>query len=371
LIQKSKKGNICAHLCLLSYGVMMLDNYTESVEQFESRKKDHIELSLDERTQATGLSCFDKVELIHDSLPELDFSEVSLLQDSFLGESQKAFYVAAMTAGHKEAEGINDRLAEACSKTGWAMMVGSQRRELFDINEKDAWKNIRSKNPNIKMLGNLGLSQINSISINQVKELVSSLKADALCIHCNPMQEVIQPEGTPQFKGSIAALRELSKALEVPIVLKETGSGFSKTSLKKIEGIGLAAIDVSGLGGTHWGRIEGLRAGENSKQQMAAEVFSNWGVSTVDSVINALNFHKNTEVWGSGGVRNGLDAAKLFALGASRVGMAKPLLEAAMKSTEDVIEWMESFEYQLKVALFCTGSKNLQEIKGKFVWKNK
>lgn len=349
----------------------MLDNYTESVEQFEGRKKDHIELSLDERTQAKGLSCFEKVELAHDSLPDLDFSDVSLFLDSFLGQSQKPFYVAAMTAGHKEAEGINYHLAEACSQTGWAMMVGSQRRELFDQNEKDAWKTIRSKNPNIKMLGNLGLSQLSSIDLKQVEALVDSLKADALCMHCNPMQEVIQPEGTPQFKGSISALRHLSENLETPIVLKETGSGFSKSSLKKIEGVKLAAIDVSGLGGTHWGRIEGFRAGEASKQQKAAEVFANWGVSTVDSVSNALSFHKNTEVWGSGGVRNGLDAAKLFALGANRVGMAKPLLKVAMKSTDEVVNWMENFEYQVKVALFCTGSKNLQEIKGKFVWKNK
>lgn len=369
-----KKGRIAAlYNWLILLGEVPLareeNNYTESVIQFESRKKDHIELSLDSRTQATEVKNFARVELVHDALPDLDFSDISLNTNSLGKKDQKAFYVAAMTAGHKEAEGINYRLAEACSQTGWLMMLGSQRRELFDPNEKDAWSDIRKAFPNISLVGNLGLSQISSLDDEQVQAIVDSTGCVALAIHCNVLQEAIQPEGTPHFKNSLARLAELTEKLEVPIVLKETGCGFSGASLSKLKGMSLGAIDVSGMGGTHWGRLEGLRAEDTSFQREAAEVFANWGIDTVDSTLNVSESGLNTEVWGSGGVRNGLDAAKLFALGAKRVGMAKPLLEKAMVSKEAVVDYMNRIEYQCKVALLCTGSKNIESLKGKWIWK--
>ena len=79
----------------------------------------------------------------------------------------------------------------------------------------------------------------------------------------------------------------------------------------------------------------------------------------------AASFPSTFEIWGSGGVRNGLDAAKLFALGASTVSFAKPMLQAALQSTEHVLAVMASIEYELKVAMFCTGSRVLAELKEK------
>lgn len=345
------------------------DNYSESIANFEARKKDHIDLSLDERTQALDSSDFSHLELIHDSLPNISFQEIDLSTTSLGIKVETPFYVAAMTAGHKEAEGINYRLAEACSETGWLMMVGSQRRELFDSNEKNAWLHITNRFPQTKLVGNLGLSQIAFVETEKILELVESTKCIALAIHCNPLQEVMQPEGTTDFTGSLERLAELANVLPVPVVLKETGSGFSKNSLEKVKTMNLAAVDISGLGGTHWGRIEGFRAEENSYLREAAELYKSWGVPTLASANNALELGFK-EVWGSGGVRNGLHAAKLLSLGARRVGMAKPLLRPAMQSTVAVTQFMKNIEFQLRVGLFCTGSKNLSELKGKYQWKN-
>ena len=36
--------------------------------------------------------------------------------------------------------------------------------------------------------------------------------------------------------------------------------------------------------------------------------------------------------------------------------MLKPALEAALKGDEALHKWMEQQEFELKVALFCTGS---------------
>jgi len=149
------------------------------------------------------------------------------------------------------------------------------------------------------------------------------------------------------------------------VVVKETGCGFSVETLAKLNDVGVAAVDVSGLGGTHWGRIEGHRAVNDSMRSRAALAFHNWGIDTIHSVVNATSLTPNFEIWGSGGVRNGLDAAKLFALGASSVAFAKPLLNAALQSAEDVLSLMTAIEYELKVAMFCTGSLTLCDLKEK------
>jgi isopentenyl-diphosphate Delta-isomerase len=201
-----------------------------------------------------------------------------------------------------------------------------------------------------------------------------------LVIHLNALQEALQPEGTPQFQGALEALSSIFSELSVPLVLKETGCGFSRQTLGRIAerfslSFGkaeLAALDVSGLGGTHWGRIEGARSPKQSVFQEAAETFANWGIPTVDAVLNATEAlrGKKTEIWASGGVRTGLDAAKLIALGAHRVGFAQPVLEHALKGEDALNAWMEVREYELRVALFCTGSSSVSKLRLKEdVWK--
>jgi len=329
--------------------------------QFEGRKRDHIRHALDSANQALGLSGLESVHLFHDAVPELDFLDIRL-ESSCLGFSLKApFYIAGMTAGHADAPRLNRDLARAAQQKGWAMGVGSQRREL-DQESVDRWQEIRKEAPTLPMFANLGLSQVLETSVERIRRLVDALDAQALCIHLNALQEVMQPEGTPFFKGGIQKVRELSRTLGRPIVLKETGCGFSQRSLEKVASLDIAAVDVSGLGGTHWGKLEGARAAEAGSDPVsrrlarAAQVFGKWGESTVDSVRLASQvLPGSTQVWASGGVRTGLDAAKLIGLGAHLVGYAKPVLEAALQGEEALLEWMEQQEFELRVALFCSG----------------
>jgi isopentenyl-diphosphate delta-isomerase len=337
----------------------------EDYREFEQRKQDHIELALSSANQAIEMNVFDAFQLCHEALPDLDFSDISLAVQRFGQEVAKPFFVSSMTAGHQNASFINRNLIEACAKSGWAMGVGSQRRELSDTSAALEWQDLRHDFPKVSLFSNLGIAQLISVTPRQIDHLIQAIQATALIIHCNPLQEVIQPEGTPNFKGCWKALEHLVSHLPIPVVVKETGCGFSKTTLQRLNTIGIAAVDVSGLGGTHWGRIEGQRAVVDSIQQKAAATFKNWGINTIESVQNALSLQPTFEVWGSGGVRHGLDAAKLLALGASSVGFAKPLLEAALKSAQHVYELMLTIEYELKVAMFCTGCRVVSELKEK------
>lgn len=333
--------------------------------QFEKRKQDHIDLALMSVNQTNELNTFDNVTLRHEALPDIDFDEIDLSGMRFGGKVSKPLMVGSMTAGHRDSVDINRHLIAACAESGWAMGVGSQRRELTDDNAALEWTTLRRDYPDVSLFSNLGIAQLAGTSLDKIKKLTQAIRADALIIHCNPLQECIQPEGTTNFKGCWKALAALVKSMNLPIIVKETGCGFSTSTLSRLNDIGVAAVDVSGVGGTHWGRIEGHRAVDEPMKQRASLTFSNWGIDTVSSVKMAQSLAPSYEIWGSGGVRHGLDAAKLFALGASTVSFAKPLLNAALLSVEDVLFQMKTIEYELKVAMFCTGSRLLSDLKEK------
>ena len=334
-------------------------------EQFEQRKQDHLKLALMPENQTAEFSTFDRVQLIHDALPDMDFDEITIQGMRFGQTVEKPFIISSMTAGHRNAQQINRNLIEACAQNHWAMGVGSQRRELTDPKAAFEWHSLRKDFPQVSLYSNLGIAQLISHPLSDVQRLTDSLKADALIIHCNPLQESMQPEGTTNYKGCWQALKNLIKKIHVPVIIKETGCGFSRETMKRLNNLGIAALDIGGLGGTHWGRIEGHRAQNDPIRHQAAITFRNWGIDTVTSVRHAAQCKPSFEIWGSGGVGNGLNAAKLFALGATTVGYAKPMLEAALKSAEQVSLAMSTIEYELKVAMFCTGSRTIHDLRQK------
>lgn len=341
----------------------------EPVKQFERRKADHIRLSLSPKNEARGENGFDRIQLIHEALPELNFEEVSLAVKSLNVKLPTPLLVSSMTAGHIESLDLNQRLALACERRGWRMGVGSQRRELGDKSAAKEWQTLRKKAPKVKLLGNLGLAQIIQTKLSDVEALVDSLEASAMIVHLNGLQECLQPEGTPQFKGGLKAIEKLAKTLSVPVIVKETGCGFSTRTLKRLNNIGVSAVDVSGYGGTHWGRIEGDRNDQDSVQKLAATTLKGWGISSLESLLNAQKVKPKYEVWASGGIRSGLDAAKALALGATTIGMAKPILECALVSEDALDQRMAQVEFELKTVLFCMGMKSVEQLQKKKVWQ--
>jgi isopentenyl-diphosphate delta-isomerase len=341
----------------------------ENPELFESRKADHIRLALDESMQASGGTGFDRIRLTHEAFPEIDFTDVDISTTLFSKPITSPLFVSSMTAGHAGSLNLNLILARVSEKRNWAMGVGSQRRQLTDTSVDQEWTKIRNLCPRVRFFGNIGLAQLIRSQVADIQRLAETLRAEAMIVHTNPLQECMQPEGTPEFKGGLKALEELVNKLSLPVIVKETGCGFSEATLKRLNGIGVAAVDVSGFGGTHWGRIEGGRSKTGDLRKRAAEAFADWGMSTVDSLLAAVAVKPDYEIWASGGVRSGLDAAKCFALGARMVGLAKPLIEVAIKGEEALDACMGQFEYELKTAMFCTGSRTLNELQEKRVWQ--
>lgn len=341
-----------------------------SFEDFESRKRDHLRLAMEDRQQARGGSGLERIELIHRGLPELDLQDVRL-ETPFFGRPQAApFFISSMTAGHEQGLALNIRLATIAAARRWPMGLGSQRRELESTEARRESRELRKHAPGAVFFANLGLAQVINAPPGEIQRVVDALEAQALIVHLNPLQEAIQPEGTPQFRGGMQALAKLRRSgISCPLIVKETGCGLSAVDIALLVEAGVDVIDVSGYGGTHWGRIEGDRAKVNSVAASVAKTFAFWGVSTLDSLEQAIAAKANgaqVGIWASGGIRSGLDAAKALALGASAVGFAQPVLAKLLEGDAALLEWMDTVEQELRVALFCTGAESPVDLcKGK------
>jgi isopentenyl-diphosphate Delta-isomerase len=337
----------------------------EEKRQIMERKEDHIRICLEKQVQARSVrTLLDDVHLINDSLPEMDLADVDL-STTFLGRKFAApFMIGAMTGGAELAKRINRNLAEAAQEEGIGMVLGSQRAGLYDSSLAETYSITRKVAPDIFLGANIGGAQIaRGFSVKEGKKLVDMIGADALYVHLNPAQEVVQPEGEGEYRNVIKGIRSFVDGLDVPIVAKEVGFGVSGLVSKELEEIGVGAIEVAGAGGTSYAAVEYYRAKDTDMRmkQTMGDLFWDWGIPTAAAVYRAKKAVK-IPIVSSGGIRTGLDMAKSMALGASMSAVALPLLKPATVSAEAVREKLEELKYGLKVAMFLTGCGKVSEL---------
>jgi len=328
-----------------------------------SRKRDHLRICAESRVEA-GFSGFSDVRLVHAALPECSLPEVDT-GVRFLGHHLASpLFIAAMTGGHRDAIPINRNLAAAAERFGIGMGVGSQRAALEDPDLEDSFTVVREAAPRAFLCANLGVVQLRDHGIEWAERAVEMIDAQALCIHANFLQEAIMPEGDHDARGCLGALATLCRDFPVPVILKETGAGISRETARRLWGAGVSAIDIGGLGGTSWARVECIRSPESPSARLG-ERFADWGIPTVVSLREVAG---TGPVIATGGVRSGLDMAKALALGADLCGMALPLLAPAMKSGEAVAERIEGFTKELAVAMFLSGARTVKSMRNVRTW---
>ncbi len=332
------------------------------IQLIKQRKKDGIEIPLHKDVQAkTTTTLLEHVRLVHNALPELDYDEIDL-STTFLGHRFSApIIIDSMTGGTDEATIINGRLGELAEKFGFGMGLGSQRAGLKSEELAATYSVARRNAPNAFLIANIGGAQLaKGLSIDEARKIVKMIRANALVVHLNSLQELVQPEGEPKYRGVLSKISELAKAMDVPVMVKEVGAGISREVAVKLEMAGVSAINVAGAGGTSWAGVEKLRAdyANDSLKQHLGELFWDWGIPTAASLIEAKRAVKLPLV-ASGGLRNGLEAAKCIALGASMVGMAYPFLKAAAKSKEDLESFARTVIAELQSTMFLVGAKNI------------
>jgi isopentenyl-diphosphate delta-isomerase len=333
----------------------------EKVTKIGARKSDHLRINLEEDVQSGLRTGLEKFRFEHRALPELDLDRVDLKQSLFNRSLLAPILISSMTGGSQEAGKINRALAEAAQETRIALGLGSQRAAIEHPELAPTFQ-VRQFAPDVLLFANLGAVQLNyGYGPDECRRAVEMIQADALILHLNALQEAVQPEGDTRFSGLVGKIESVCRVLEVPMVVKEVGWGFSETDARRLEGAGVAAIDVAGAGGTSWTQVEMHRAEDEAQARLAA-AFLDWGIPTAEAIQNVRRAAPDLLVFASGGLRNGIDLAKCIALGAKLCGMAGPFLKAAAVSPEKTVETILELRRQLQVCMFAVGAGDLAQL---------
>ncbi|MBN1390869.1 MAG: type 2 isopentenyl-diphosphate Delta-isomerase [Candidatus Thermoplasmatota archaeon] len=330
----------------------------------DGRKNDHIDICLSERVRVSK-DHWDEVHLVHQAIPSCDLEDIDLAVD-FLGKELSApLIISAMTGGSDQAQEYNRILARAAEEFGIGLGVGSQRAGLEKASLEGSYSVIKEFNVPL-VLGNLGAPQfsdsrgkgISRYSLEDVARALQMINGDAICLHLNYLQEVVQPEGETHICGFLDNLGDLTK--EVKVVAKETGAGISRKAALSLKEAGVAAIDVGGASGTSFSAVESYRdSGGSGRAKRIGTTYWDWGIPTPVSLKLA---NVGLPLIATGGLRNGQDVVKAISLGADIGGMAWPLLSAASKGFAELKREISFIIEEIRIGLFLTGCRSAADI---------
>lgn len=328
------------------------------MSQITQRKQDHLQAVLNDPDVERRQGGFEDLRLTHRALPELDYNQLNT-QSEFLGyQIDFPFLISSMTGGGADnLVDINIRLAEAAQACQVPMAVGSQRAMFTDSAAQKSFQ-LRDYAPSVPLIANLGAVQLNyDFGIDEALQAVETLQADALYLHLNPLQELIQPEGDRNFAALSEKIADLTEQLEVPVILKEVGCGLSAADIELGLQAGIEWFDLAGRGGTSWSRIEAHRANDD-----LGVLFQDWGLTTLESLRVSQPYQTRAQFIASGGIRNGLDMIKTVIMGGRLCGVAAPLLQSSLDSTESVIDTIQRFKREFRAAQFLLGAANIEAL---------
>ncbi|MEX1011251.1 MAG: type 2 isopentenyl-diphosphate Delta-isomerase [Balneolaceae bacterium] len=329
----------------------------------QKRKKDHVQLTLGEDVNYLKSTGFEQYDFIHNALPETNFNEVST-HTSLLGRTFSfPLFISSMTGGYSGGVRVNSEIAEFCERWNLPFGVGSQRVMLEEPDTVKSFSVVRERAPEAFIAANIGGAQcIGGISEKDLDLLISTIRADALIIHLNPLQELMQPEGDRNFCGIEEGISDLVESCSLPIIVKETGAGISKETAHRLLKCGVKGIDVAGAGGTSWSRIENLRKSPVSEDSF----FNDWGIPTSESILQVASLRSDFSfnLIGSGGIRTTADMVKAIALGANFTATAAPIIRLLHEGGIDKLEkQFHLWEEEMRMILTLLGCQSTDQLR--------
>jgi isopentenyl-diphosphate delta-isomerase len=337
-------------------------------EHIAQRKAAHLDICTNPSVYLveTGNTWLDQVSLLHNPLPEVNFDEINL-STPFLGKILSSpFFISSMTGGSEGGYQLNKDLARGAEELGIGVGMGSIRI-LFRKPEVFHHFELKKFAPNVAVFANIGSVQIRDMDHKEMLKVINDLGVDGLAIHLNPAQELFQPEGDRNFKGILSRLEEFIQACPIPIIVKETGCGIPRSVASKLISYGVDYIDIAGMGGTNWMRVEDYR--ETNTPSKEVQEFDLWGIPTglnlgsyfPEGISSNPSF--SGKILASGGLRSAMDGIKTLSLGASLFGMALPVAMAHRTGGySHLIEFLTNITTTIKKACLLTGVTSIAQL---------
>lgn len=328
----------------------------------KQRKKDHVELTTSGEVNYQMPTGFEQYQFAHNALPEVDLEDVST-EATFLGRTFSfPLFISSMTGGYTDAGAVNAIIAGFCEEYNLPFGVGSQRIMLENPKEVSSFAIVREKAPSAFIASNIGGAQlVGGLSEGNLNVLIDSIEADAVIVHLNPLQELIQPEGDRAFKGIEDGIEQLCSDSPVPVLVKETGAGISGPVARRLLDAGVDVIDVAGAGGTSWAKVENERTSNKNPDHN----FDNWGLPTLDCVLQVQELKKeyDFDLIASGGIRSSHDIAKALCLGSDFAAAAQPVIKAVVDNGREGLEVLyQKWKKQLLTILTLLGCEQVSEL---------
>ncbi len=332
----------------------------------ERRKADHVRVTTTLNSQYQGSAGFESIRLRHQALPECSLDEINTETHLFGRSMSMPLIISSMTGGYDQGQTINQELCQLAEQHNLAIGLGSQRSMLEEYTKSktlpDGFKELRRYAPTTLLFGNIGATQVaQEGDPARLIHLIEAIEADALIVHLNPLQELIQPEGDRDFRGVLKGIERLVIHSPVPIIVKETGAGIHGTAAKQLLEVGVSAIDIAGAGGTSWARAEQLRIDD----QAPRDLFSEWGIPTATCLQEVAPLKKDGSfvLIASGGLRSVGDWVKALCLGADHVAVAQPIMKTYVEEgIEGVDSLLTQWKDEMTKVLCLLGAKGLDEL---------
>lgn len=334
----------------------------------KQRKKDHVDLTVSGEMAYNKPAGFENLDFKHNALPEIDLDEVTTGTQLQGRDFDFPLFISSMTGGYTDGGAVNAIIAEFCQDYNLPFGVGSQRVMLEHPEEIESFSIVRKRAPDAFIASNIGGAQlVDGLPVTSVMQLIDSIEADAVIVHLNPLQELVQPEGDRRFKGIEKGIGDLIRKSPVPVIVKETGAGISGNVALKLLDIGVDVIDIAGAGGTSWSKVESQRtAGDQPEKK-----FNEWGIPTLQCLreIVPLRQQYEFEIIASGGIRSSFDIAKSLCLGADFTAAAQPVIQAVVENGREGLEKLyEDWHQQLVLTLALLGCRSPNQLSSEHLY---
>lgn len=327
------------------------------------RKKVHVEITASGKADYTKTAGFERYDFVHNALPEVSPSDIDLSTTLLNHNFGSPLFVSSMTGGYAEGKAVNEILARFCQTHHLPMGVGSMRAMLEDASLTDTFSVVREAAPDAFIAANIGGAQLrNSPNRKFVRMLTGPIDADAIIVHLNMLQELMQPEGDIHFTGIKAGIAALVELSPVPVIVKETGAGISGAVARILyHECGVRVIDVAGSGGISWAKVENVRRDDGDGDAM---LFDDWGLPTSHCLLDIRTQHlQGLEMIASGGIRTAHDMVKSLCMGATMAAMAGELIKMVVNHGEEHLHlWYEQLKRHLQYTLCLLGTSTTQDL---------